>query len=275
MCMHMGGYYTTMLLPIDKHQGMPIARKGEGMDWQHHTDADLNLFSAPLHGMQDPEDGVAPEALEGYRKDLELFYFLRRQGVYGRYIKVFRPTMEHGDKTFLLQRMTRDLEKGLLMISSNRLNPLLGKTDRVFLKGLDPEKDYLIESRLGSVPTQTRTGMEWMRDGVLLTNVQPGEVLFLNLPDRPGTGSIKEQPAAPTQVQMAAETWLRRQGIGVSWQPSANAEIVSYYEIARDGAPLTKVAIGTYFFDMDAQSNHRYAVRAVDYDGKASAWVEA
>ena len=275
MCMHMGGYYTTMLLPIDKHQGMPIARKGEGMDWQHHTDGDLNLFSAPLHGMQDPEDGVAPEALEGYRKDLELFYFLRRQGVYGRYIKVFRPTMEHGDKTFLLQRMTRDLEKGLLMISSNQLNPLLGKTDRVFLKGLDPEKDYLIESRLGSVPTQTRTGMEWMRDGVLLTNVQPGEVLFLNLPDRPGTGSIKEQPAAPTQVQMAAETWLRRQGIGVSWQPSANAEIVSYYEIARDGAPLTKVSIGTYFFDTDAQGNHRYAVRAVDYDGKASAWVEA
>ena len=275
MCMHMGGYYTTMLLPIDKHQGMPIARKGEGMDWQHHTDGDLNLFSAPLHGMQDPEDGVAPEALEGYRKDLELFYFLRRQGVYGRYIKVFRPTMEHGDKTFLLQRMTRDLEKGLLMISSNQLNPLLGKTDRVFLKGLDPEKDYLIESRLGSVPTQTRTGMEWMRDGVLLTNVQPGEVLFLNLPDRPGTGSIKEQPAAPTQVQVAAETWLRRQGIGVSWQASANAEIVSYYEIARDGAPLTKVSIGTYFFDTDAQGNHRYAVRAVDYDGKASAWVEA
>ena len=74
---------------------------------------------------------------------------------------------------------------------------------------------------------------------------------------------------------MAAETWLRRQGIGVSWQPSANAEIVSYYEIARDGVPLTKVSIGTYFFDTDAQSNHRYAVRAVDYDGKASAWVEA
>ena len=271
-CFHMGGYYTTMLLPIDKHQSMPISGAKGG--WDTHTPASLNLFSAPGLGMQDPEIPVPPEVLEGRRKDLELFYFLRMQGVYGRWIKVFRPALEHHDPTFILQRMTWDLGKGLVMISANDLNPLLGKSDRLFIKGLDPARDYLIESRLGSVPAQRRRGDEWMRDGVFLASVQPGEVLFINLPDRPGTGSIDHAPDAPTGLTVKQESWLGRSGTGVRWTPPTDRRLISYYELAKNGAPFTKISTGAYYFDVCGDASARYAVRSVDFDGNASPWTE-
>ena len=270
-CFHMGGYYTTMILPIDKHQGMPIA--GVHADWQHHGEASLNLFSAPCAGMQDPESPVPDEVLEGYRKDMELFRFLRMQGVYGRWIKVFRPTLEHGDPTFVLQRMTWDLEKGLVLISADPLNPLLGKTDRLFIKGLDPEKKYLIESRLGSVETAEKTGAEWMAEGVLMRGVRAGEVLFVNLPDRPGTGSVQEKPEAPSEVKTTVCEWLGHSGVGVSWTAPENNRMISYYELTRDGAPLTKVSQGTYFFDDGADGSGDYSVRSVNFAGQTSDWI--
>ena len=271
-CFHMGGYYTPMILPIDKHQGMPIA--GADTSWQEHTPASLNLFCAPGAGMQDPEIPVPPEVLEGRRKDLELFYFLRLQGVYGRWIKVFRPQLEHNDPTFILQRMTWDLEKGLLLISANKLNPLLGKSDRVMIKGLDPRREYLIESRLGSMTPQKRTGAEWMRDGVRLSGVRAGEVLFINLPDRPGTGSIKVKPGMPSALRCAPAEWLGRKGLGVHWNAPADDRLISYYELAKDGVPFTKISTGTYYFDVAAGPDARYAVRSVDFDGQCSEWVE-
>lgn len=270
-CFHMGGYYTTLILPIDKHQGMPMA--GTHIDWRQHDESSLNLFSAPLAGMQDPEIPVTPEVLEGIRKDMELFYFLRLQGVYGRYIKVFRPLLEHGDPTFILQRMTWDLEKGLLLISADPLNPLLGKTDRIYIKGLDPDRRYRIESRLGSMPATEKTGAEWMADGVWLQNVQAGEVLFINLPDRPGTGSIGERPAAPSGLVTQACQWLGHKGVGVSWRAPENDRLISYYEIAKNDVPLTKVSRGTYFFDVDAELGAKYTMRSVDFDGQVSDWI--
>ena len=271
-CFHMGGYHTTMILPIDKHQSMPIA--GADRSWETYGPSSLNLFCPPGTGMQDPEIPVPPEVLEGRRKDLELFYFLRLQGVYGRWIKVFRPKLEHNDPTFILQRMTWNLEKGLVMISADKHNPLLGKSDRVWIKGLDPDREYLIESRLGSMAAQKKTGAEWMSEGVRIENVQAGEVLFINLPDRPGTGSIKVKPDAPANLHKAPAKWLNREGIGVRWDAPENNRLISYYELAKNGEPFTKISTGTYYFDVDADDTARYAVRSVDYDGQVSGWIE-
>ncbi len=271
LCYHMGGYHTTLILPIDKHQGLQMS--GVRSDWLNHSPASLNLFSAPALGMQDPEILVPDNVLEGVRKDLELFYFLRLQGIYGRWIKVFRPMLEHSDPTFVLQRMTWNLEKGLVMISVDPLNPLLGKSDRLFIKGLDPDRKYLIESRLGSVETAEKTGAEWMAEGVWMRNVRAGEVLFINLPDRPGTGSIAEAPDAPCGFAVETCKWLGHSGVGVSWMPPENHRMISYYEIARDGVPLTKVAHGSYFFDDGADGSGCYSIRSVDFDGQTSEWI--
>ena len=67
-----------------------------------YSPQERQLFSAQMQGAQSPEDGYSLEALEGKRKDMELFYWLRDQGVYGRWIKVYRPTVEHGDQTFMM-----------------------------------------------------------------------------------------------------------------------------------------------------------------------------
>lgn len=273
-CFHMGGYWTTMILPIDKHQGMNLAGTDRRGGWQAEEEdpGQMNLFSAPVDGMQHPERPVTPAALEARRKNLELFYWLRRQGVYGRWIRVYRPRLEYGDETFLLQRMTWDQKKGLVMISASELNPLHGKSARIYPKGLLPEEEYRIEARLGGMEPAVRTGKQWMEEGIALTKVQPGEYLFLNLTGRPGQGTLTAPPAAPADPVKTAETWLRRDGVALRWK-AAEDENVSTYEIERGGAFYTKISIGSFCFVDGGSLSESYRVRSVDFDGNASEWV--
>lgn len=269
-CFHMGGYWTTMLLPIDKHQGMPLAGTARENAWDDPDNVFLNLFSAPTDGMQNPEAGVNLQVLEKKRKNLELFYWLRKQGVYGRYIKVYRPEAEHGDPTFLLQRMTPDRKKGILMISCDPLNPMHGKSERIFLKGLLEDENYYADSQLGSVKAEIKTGRQWMQEGITLRNIKPGEYVYLNLPDRPGKGCCKNKPDPPCAVMAGPETWLRHKGMAVRWNAPEDKENISFYEIFKNNKSYTKVSTGTFFFDTQGNRNDMYQVRSVDFDGNPS-----
>ena len=187
--------------------------------------------------MQDPEIDVPQEVLEGRRKDLELFYFLRRQGVYGALDQGF-PTAVAAQRSYVcLAAHDVGARKG----PGDDFPPMRSirfwaNSDRLWIKGLDPERSYLIESRLGSMAPQTKTGAEWMREGIWLDDVHAGEVLFINLPDRPGTGSIRELPEAPRALHVAPAQWLNRRGVGVSWTAPDNHDLISYYELVKDGA---------------------------------------
>lgn len=269
-CFHFGGYWTTMLLPVDKHQGMDIAGTSRGDAWQNPEHVYPNLFCAPLDMMQNPQKGANPEVLEKKRKNLELFYWLRKQGVYGRYIKVYRPKLEHGDETFLLQRMTWDGSRGMIMISASPLNPMHGKSARIYVKGLNEAEDYFIDSRLGGMEAQTRTGKEWMEEGILLSHVEPGEYIYINLPERPGNIGFDKAPEAPKSLGKARERWLGREGVALRWKAPEDAENISYYEIFRNKESLTKVSAGTFYFDTDGKAEDEYAVSSVDYDGNVS-----
>jgi hypothetical protein len=270
MCMHMGGYWTPLLMPIDKHQGMPITG-ARNRDYTEYKTDTLNLFSAPNMGNQNPLKPYALEALEGRRRELELFYWLRAQGVYGRWIQVFRPTLEHGDPTFILQRMNRELTKGVIMISQWETNPMLGKSETIFPKGLLPDTTYRIESLLGGMDAQKKTGAEWMASGIKMDKVASGEYLLINLPGRPGFGDKSlPAPEAPARLAKAKETWLRRDGVGLQWAaPEARGRLI-HYEIEKNGAFLTKVSSGTYLFDDCGSVSDAYRVRAVDENGIAS-----
>jgi hypothetical protein len=103
---------------------------------------------------------------------MELFTWLRKQGVYGRWIKVYRPMLEYGDPTFIMQRMTWDNLKGLVMISGDSHNPILGKSAVIYPKGLLPGEAYNIEALEGGMPAQTKTGAEWMKDGLRLNQIR-------------------------------------------------------------------------------------------------------
>lgn len=272
-CKHYGGYWTTLLMPIDKHQGLPVG--GERHSWHDYTPQGRQLFSAPLHLAQNPEQGYSPESLEAIRKDMELFYWLRLQGVYGRWIKVYRPTLEYGDPTFILQRMTWDNYKGLVMISCDALNPIIGKSAVIYPKGLLPGKPYTIETLEGGMLTQTRTGEQWMKDGIRLEQVRFGETLLINLPGRPGQGSDTVPPTAPGSVVKEAARWIGHDGVGLSWGASTDNVMVSYYEVYKNGQPFTKVSVGTYLFDDAGSLADEYQVCAVDGDGNRSAFVVA
>lgn len=274
-CFHMGGYWTTMILPIDKHQGMSIAGTSRDDMWENPDNVYMNLFSAPVDGMQNPEAGADIRVMEEKRKNLELFYWLRKQGIYGRYIKVYRPQTEHGDPTFLLQRMTWDGKKGLVMISCDPLNPMHGKSERIFIKGLLEDEEYYVDSQLGSVKPETKTGKQWMQCGVELQDVRPGEYVYINLPNRPGKGSCAERPDAPLGISIRKETWLRREGISVRWNAPAEMQNISYYEIFKNNINYTKVSTGTFFFDTQGCIDDVYQIRSVDYDGNTSDFAQA
>ena len=274
-CKHYGGYWTTLIMPIDKHQGMPIARSGFRASWHEYTPRERQLFKAPGQGAQSPEDGYTLEALEGKRKDMELFYWLRDQGVYGRWIKVYRPTVEHGDPTFIMQRMTWDNTKGIVMISCNDLNPIIGKSVVIYPKGLIAEVAYTIEALEGGMETQTKTGAEWMAQGIALDTVVYGENLLINLPGRPGQGTDTEPPTTPGPATKVTERWIDHEGVGVSWGASTDNVMVSFYEVFKNGEPLTKVSTGTYYFDDAGTLEDEYKVRAVDGDGNVSAFATA
>ena len=272
-CKHYGGYWTTLLMPIDKHQGMPIA--GDQVSWKEYKLQGRQLFSAPLYMAQNPEQGSSPEALEGIRKDMELFYWLRNQGVYGRWIKVYRPTLEYGDPTFILQRMTRDNRKGVVMISSDPLNPIFGKPAVIYPKGLLPDEIYTIESMQGGMTAQSKTGAVWMKDGIRLARVEFGENLLINLPGRPGQGTDNTPPTIPSAATKEQTRWIGHDGVGVSWGTSTDNVMVSYYEVYKNGSALTKVSAGSYLFDETGRIEDEYQIRAVDGDGNVSNFTTA
>ena len=272
-CGHYGGYWTTMIMPIDKHQGMSIA--GTRQSWKEYTTKERQLFTSMGYLVQNPEDGCTPEVKEGKRKDMELFYWLRLQGVYGRWIKVYRPTLEYGDKTFIMQRMTWDNRKGMIMISCNALNPIIGKSAVIYPKGLLQDKMYTIEALEGGMTEQTRTGASWMKDGIRLGCVKFGENLLINLPDRPGKGTDTEPPSIPGYAKKEKDYWIGHEGIGIMWGESTDNVMVSYYEVYKNGRAYTRVSSGTYFFDDAGNIDDEYIVRAVDGDGNSSVFVEA
>ncbi len=118
-----------------------------------------------------------------------------------------------------------------------------------------------------------------MRAGLELEQVLPGELIFLNLPNYPGSGRDRTPPGPPKKVTKRIGTNVGIQGVEVAWEPGGDNDWVSYYEVLRNGAVIGKAAIGTFFFDYrNDASEHlgaRYEVRTVDGDGNRSPLVAA
>ena len=246
-CGHLGLYYATLFCPVGKIRG----------------------YAGDM--MQNPHIPYTQEQLEQKRKRCLMHKWLRKEGLLGRRVKVFRPELEHGEKTYLLQQMGRDCLRGFLTISPAGTNPILGKSARVFPKGLVPEADYFIDSLKGSVEPEKRTGGEWMEQGIVLSNTQPGEELYFNLQNRPGMGTDTVPPTTPGAPVWKRERWMGHTGVGVYWDEAQDDGILSYYELFKNGTPYTKISVGAYYFDDGADGADVYSVRAVDGDGNCSA----
>jgi hypothetical protein len=118
-----------------------------------------------------------------------------------------------------------------------------------------------------------------MEAGLELRQVEPGELIFLNLPNYPGSGSDQTPPTPPLRVTKRLGTNLGVQGVEVKWEPGSDNHWVSYYEVLKNGAVIAKAAIGSFFFDYKDNPRQslevRYEVRTVDGDGNRSPSVVA
>jgi hypothetical protein len=154
-----------------------------------------------------------------------------------------------------------------------RLDPAPGQGVVIRPKGLKPDAEY--DVRFAKSPLRARrSGADLMAQGISLATVEPGELVYLNLPNHPGSGEDKTAPQPPSKVTKRRGSNLGVQGIEVAWSPGKDNNWISYYEVLRDGQVIGRSAIGAFFFDYKGSGlerlGSRYEVRTVDGDGNRS-----
>jgi hypothetical protein len=148
----------------------------------------------------------------------------------------------------------------------------------IYPRGLLAAETYEVQGSASGIHFR-QTGSKLMSDGITLDKIAAGELIFLNLPNFPGSGTDHVPPTPPSKVDKRLGTNLGVQGIELSWLPGTDDHWVSYYEVLKNGRLIGRVAKGTFFFDhSDSARNDMNAVfeiRTVDGDGNRSQAVTA
>jgi len=250
---HYAGYYQSLKLPIDKI-GWPASIPA--------MTSDFNTF-----------DPIDPVLKENTRKYNEFNRYLASQGLKGRWVKVYRPTVSSGDSTYVLQKTNGDGTKATIEFS--KFTPYFNTSFTVYPKGLIDTENYTLRCYMGGCTPQTQTGAYWKSHGVAIANLQRVETVLFNMTDYPGAGTDNTAPEAPSNVLKKTATNMDRFGVELSWTAGTDNRWISYYEIERNGAVIDKVSRGVYDFIADGDINDIYKVRTVDGDGNVSGYATA
>ncbi len=257
-------YYASYLFPPDKLVNMP-----DNWDPARFNKADwygLLWSSFPMTG-----DTLDPVKNEQLRVLIDIYHYLAKQGVVGRWVKIYHPLVNGDTPDWYLQRMSQDNLRGIIMPGHDLKTPVT-----IFPKGLLPNQKYNIsyQQRPG---VEERLGSEIMAKGVNFQSMQDGELIYFGLPRHPGSPADKTPPSAPGNLVTSFATNMSYIGVELSWTPASDDNWISHYEIYRDGKPIDKVAKGTYYFDHSAGADlgARYEVAAVDGSGNISEKIQA
>jgi hypothetical protein len=280
-------YYASYLFPPDKLVNMPDNWDPEKYDkavWRG-----LLWSSFPMTG-----DTLDPAKLEGIRTLIDIYHYLAKEGVVGRWVKIYHPAVKGDTPDWYLERMSRDNLRGIIIPahSPERSATIyhqdgsysVGNTEKpgvqgpvtIYPKGLVPTAKYNV-SYEESKSTEDRLGSDLMAKGINFERMPEGELIYLNLPLHPGSAADRVPPGSPSQVVKRVGTNMDYIGVELSWNPATDNNWISYYEILRNGKAIDKVAKGTYYFDHSAGADPavRYEVRAVDGSGNVSERVLA
>jgi hypothetical protein len=276
-------YYASYLFPPDKLETQPDNWNPDKIEptgaWRG-----LLWMSPAMTG-----DTQNPAKLEAVRQLFDIYHYLAKEGVVGRWVKVYHPAVTGDSPEWYLERLSSDNLRGIIIPSHSPTTPStidkghddfsLGELNNppangpvtIYPKGLLPRTTYNV-SYQESRTTANRLGSELMSHGITLQNAEQGELIYLNLSLHPGSDLDKTPPSSPQQVSMRIATNMGYAGVELTWLPARDNNWVSYYEIFRNGAVIDKVAKGTYYFDHSLGSNlaARYEVRAVDGGSNAS-----
>jgi len=224
-------------------------------------------------GLYGHEPGLLlDDGLDNLRKNFEIYHYLVQQGVAGRWSLVYHPKVEGDDPVYYFQRLSQNGKRGVIILKHFPDGEI-----KVFPKGLERQESYDVRFAF-SRSVSIRTGADLMERGITVVDPTPGELIFLGLPNFPGSGADHTPPSDPTNVQKKVGTNMEVTGVEIEWEPSTDNNWLSYYQIYRDGKMIDKVARGTYYFDHSSGAMNLsavYAVQAIDGDGNASRKVEA
>lgn len=257
-------YYASLLFPPDKTSDIPDRWNPDSYDksiWMG-----LLCINFDMTG-----DTWNREKMEGVRQLIDIYHYLQHNGVVGRWVKVYRPTITGDDRTMYFQRLSGDRTRGIIIPK----RPAPGVVT-IRPKGLFPDHSYNVSFQ-ESDAMETRTGADLMANGITIEKMIPGELIYLNLPMHPGSKLDKEPPTSPSAVNKAWAENMGFPGMEVKWQAGSDNNWLSCYEIFRDGAYLDKIAKGTFYFDHSAGADlaAEYEVRSVDGAGNTSNKVAA
>jgi hypothetical protein len=148
----------------------------------------------------------------------------------------------------------------------------------IYPRGLLPAETYEVRTRRSGLHL-SQSGSRLMSNGISLDTIRAGELIFLNLPHYPGSGTDHVAPSSPENVTKRLGSNLGIQGVELAWSPSHDDNWISYYEIRKSGQLIGRTAKGTFFFDHSAMARNEidatFEVAAVDGDGNRSAAVAA
>jgi len=257
-------YYTSLILPPDKSSDIPD--RYNPADYDKATWRGLLCINFDMTG-----DTWEPAKLEGLRELIDIYHYLHYKGVVGRWVRVYRPAVVGDDPTMYFERLSGDRLRGIIIPKRPAPGIVVIKP-----KGLSPAETYTVNFHESAAISQ-RTGRDLMDHGIKFDKMQPGELVYLNLPLHPGSKLDKESPTAPGDVQKQHAENMGYPGVELTWRPGTDNNWVSYYEIFRDSAAIDRVAKGCYYFDHSAGADlaAKYEIRTVDGAGNTSSNAEA
>ena len=256
--------WASLLLPPDKSSDIADAWQPDKYDkaiWRGL----LTIF-AEMTG-----DTWDPNKIEGVRELIDIYHYLGSQGVVGRWVHVYRPLITGDEPTMYFERLSRDGRRGIIIPKRQALNAVTIKP-----KGLNAGENYLVSFQ-ESKASETRTGADLMANGIKIEKMEPGELIYMNLPYHPGNTLDKTPPTPPSNMRKAVAANMGYPGVELTWAPGRDDHWLSYYEVLRNGRVLDKVAKGTFYFDHSAGADvaAAYQIRSVDEAGLRSGLATA
>ena len=264
-------YYSSYLFPPDKIDDWT---RNANFTWENARQI-LTMAAAWMsdRGLYGHEPGLLlNNGLENLRKTFEIYHYLVQKGVAGRWSQIYHPRIQGDEPLHYLERLSQDGSRGVIILTQ-----FINGEVRIFPKGLIPKQTYDLRFEV-SKAFGSRTGADLMGNGIALVNSAPGELIYLGLPNHPGSGADRTAPSDPGSVTKRTENNMGVSGIELQWSPSTDDNWLSHYLIYRNGELIDKVARGNYYFDHSGGLENLgavYEVQAVDGDGNVSRKVTA
>jgi hypothetical protein len=256
--------WASLLLPPDKTSDIPdIWQPG-----QYDKALWRGLLTINFDMTGDTWD---PKKLEGLRELIDIYHYLGSQGVVGRWVHVYRPQVAGDEPAMFFERLSRDGKRGIIIPKRTAIGPVTIRP-----KGLNPRESYFVSFQECKT-SETRTGADLVANGIKLGKMEPGELIYLNLPYHPGNTLDKVPPTPPSSLRKVVAANMGYPGVELTWEPGKDGHWLSYYEVLRNNQVLEKVAKGTFYFDHSAGADvaATYQVRSVDGAGLRSGLATA